>query len=180
GVFVVGEALGLEAEGGAQEGNAAAGEDAFLVGGAGGVHGVLDAGLFLLHLALGGGADVDLGHPARQLGDPLGQLFLIVIAGGFFQLLLDEGNAALDIGLLAGAFDDDGVVLIDLDLLGAAEVLDLNVFELDAEVLEDRLAAGEDGDVFEHGLAAVAVARSLEGGALEGPTQLVYDQRGQG
>ena len=40
---------------GPQQGDAAAGEDAFLVGGAGGVHGVLDARLLLLHLALGRG-----------------------------------------------------------------------------------------------------------------------------
>ena len=46
------------------------------------------------------------------------------------------------------------------DLLGVAEVLELDVLELDAEVLGDRLAAGEDRDVLEHGLAAVAEARA--------------------
>ena len=55
------------------------------------------------------------------------------------------------------------VVLVDLDLLGTAQVLELDVFELDAQVFEDRLAAGQDGDVFEHGLAAIAVARRLDG-----------------
>ncbi len=79
--------------------------------------------------------------------------------------LLDQADAALDVGLLAGAFDDDGVVLVDLDLLGPAQVLERDVFELDAEVFEDGLAAGEDGDVFEHGLAAIAVAGGLDGGS---------------
>src|SRR6516165_8744158 len=32
--------------------------------------------------------------------------------------------------------------------------------------------AGEDGDVFEHGLAAVAVAGGLDGGGLEGAADL--------
>ena len=44
--------------------------------------------------------------------------------------------------------------------LGAAEVGQFNALQLDAEVFADELAAGEDGDVFEHGLAAVAEARA--------------------
>ena len=77
-------------------------------------------------------------------------------------------------------FDDRRVVLVDLDLLGPAQVVERDVLQLDAEVLEDRLAAGQDGDVFEHGLAAVAVAGRLDGAALERAAELVDDQRGQG
>ncbi|GLR45825.1 hypothetical protein GCM10007880_63430 [Mesorhizobium amorphae] len=43
----------------------------------------------------------------------------------------------------------------------------------------DDLATGEDGDVFQHGLAAINEARSLDGGDLQAATQLVDDQRGQ-
>src|SRR5439155_20435142 len=85
-----------------------------------------------------------------------------------------------DFLFLAGAFDDGGVVLVDLDLLGAAQVAELNVFELDAEVLKDRLAAGEDGNVLEHRLAAVAVAGGFDGGAPERATELVDHQGRQG
>ena len=66
------------------------------------------------------------------------------------------------------------------DLLGAAEVGELDVFELDAEVLEDRLAAGEDGDVAEHRLAAIAVAGSLHGTDLQDAAELVDHERRQG
>ncbi len=48
------------------------------------------------------------------------------------------------------------------------------------EVLEDRLAAGQGGDVAEHGLAAVAVAGGLHGDDLEDPAELVDDQGRQG
>ena len=41
------------------------------------------------------------------------------------------------------------------------------------------LAAGEDRDVLEHGLAAVAVARGLDRRHLQRAAQLVDDQRGQ-
>ena len=60
-----------------------------------------------------------------------------------------------------------------------AEIGELDVFQLDAQVLEDRLAAGQHGDVAEHRLAAVAVAGSLDGGDLEDAAQLVDDQGGQ-
>ena len=79
----------------------------------------------------------------------------------------------------AGALDDRRVVLVDRDLLGLAEVLELDVLELDAEVLGDDLAAGEDRDVLEHRLAAVAEARRLHRGGLQRAAQLVDDQRGQ-
>ena len=53
---------------------------------------------------------------------------------------------------------------------------ELDVLEVDAEVFEDRLAAGQDGDVAEHGLAAVAVAGRLDGRDLEDAAELVDDQ----
>ena len=67
---------------GLQQGDAAAGDDAFLDGGAGGVQGVFEQGLAFLHLGLGGGADVDLGDAAGQLGQPLLQLLAVVLAVG--------------------------------------------------------------------------------------------------
>ena len=77
---------------------------------------------------------------------------------------------------LALTFDDGGVVLVDGDLLGLAEIRHLDVLQLDAEVFGDGLAAGEDGDVLQHGLAAIAEARSLHGRNLQGAAQLVDHQ----
>src|SRR5690606_10287081 len=91
----------------------------------------------------------------------------------------DLGNAALNLGLLAGAVDDGGVFLLDAHLLGAAEHVDTNVLKLDTEVFGDDLTTGEDGDVFQHGLAAIAEARRLDGSDLQAAAQLVDDQRGQ-
>src|SRR5262249_4745668 len=107
------------------------------------------------------------------------QLFLVVVAGGFVQLALDQAGAGLDFVALAGALDERGVFLVDLGLLAAAKVAELDALELDAQVLEDGLAPGQYGDVLEHGLAAVAVAGGLDGAALEGAADLVDDQRGQ-
>ena len=104
---------------------------------------------------------------------------LVIVAGGVFDLGANLLHTAFDVAGLAGAFDDRGVVLVDGDLLGAAEVLELHVLELDAEVFGDGLAAGEGGDVFEHGFAAIAKARGLDGSALQRAAELVDDQSRQ-
>ena len=52
------------------------------------------------------------------------------------------------------------------DFLAWPRSLQLDLVQLDAQVLHDRLAAGEDGDVFEHRLAAIAVTRRLHRGDI--------------
>src|SRR5690606_7715552 len=89
----------------AQQRDAAAGDDALLDGRAGRVQRVLDAGLLLLHLDLGGGTDADDGHAADQLREALLQLLAVVVRGGLLDLRADLRHAALDLLLLAGAVD---------------------------------------------------------------------------
>src|SRR6185437_1765895 len=163
---------------GAQQRAAAAGHDALFHRSAGGVERVVDAVLLLLDLDLGRAADLDDGHAAGQLGQTLLQLLAVVVRGGLLDLRLDLLHARLDVGLLAGAVDDRGLLFLDDHLLGAAQHVEGHVLELDAEVLGDELAAGEDRDVLEHGLAAVTEARRLDGGDLQSTTQLVDDERG--
>ena len=55
----------------------------------------------------------------------------------------------------------------------------LNAFQLDAGLFHDGLAAGQDRDVFQHRLAAVAEARSLHRAGIQRAAQLVDHQRGQ-
>jgi hypothetical protein len=49
----------------------------------------------------------------------------------------------------------------------------------DAEVLADGGAAGEDGDVLQHGLAAIAEAGGLHGRDFQSTAQLVDHERGE-
>ena len=92
--FVIFELELVERGDAAKQRHAAAGNDAFLHGRAGGVHGVFDASLLFLQLGFGGGADFDNGHAADQLGQALLELFLVVVGGGVLDLradLLDRG-----------------------------------------------------------------------------------------
>ena len=139
--------------------HAAAGDDALFESRAGGAQSVLDAVLLLFDLGLGGCADLDDRHAAGQLGQALLQLLAVEVGVGVLDLGLDLVDAALDLVEFAGAVDDGGVVLVDDHLAGAAELAHLGVLELETQLLGDDFAAGQDGDVFEHALAAVAEAR---------------------
>ena len=105
----------------ADDGYPATGQDAFFNGGAAGVQGIFNAGLLLFHGHFGGGADVDLGDPAGQLGEAFLEFLFVVVAGGGVDLGLEGVDAALDGGFFAGTFDDGGVVFVDADLFGPAE-----------------------------------------------------------
>jgi hypothetical protein len=60
-----------------------------------------------------------------------------------------------------------------------AEHGERDVLHLDAEIFRDRLAAGQHRDVLQHGLAAIAEARSLYSGNLEAAAQTVDDEGGE-
>ena len=109
------------------------------------MHGVLDAGLLLLHLGLGGRTDLDDGDAADELREPLLQLLAVVVRGGLLDLGADLLDAALDrLAACRAPSYDRRVVLVDDDLLASPRSSQLDVLELDAEVLGDELAAGED------------------------------------
>ena len=165
--------------GGADERNAAAGDNALFCSRAGGGERVVDAVLLLLHLGLGGSANLDDRNAADKLGETLLELLLVVVALGLFDLRTDLLHAAVDGLALTEAVDDGGVVLGDADLLGAAKVGERHILELHAEVFADDRTAREDGDVAEHGLAAVTEAGRLDGGHVQRATELVDDEGGE-
>ena len=91
------------------------------------------------------------------------------------QSIVREGMKSV----AAGAVDDRGVVLVDADLLRRAQHVQLDVLQLDAEVFADHGAAGEDRDVLQHRLPAIAEAGRLHRRHLQAAAQLVHHQRGQ-
>ena len=164
---------------GAEQGAAAADDDALFDGRAGGGERVFELGLLFLELDLGRGADLDHGHTAGQLGHAFLQLLAVEVRRRDVDLGLDFLDPVLDRLVRAGALDDGGVVLGGDHAPGAAEVGDLGLLERAAEFFGDQGAAGEDGDVFELGLAALAEAGGLDGEHVDRAAHLVDDQGGQ-
>src|SRR4029079_332501 len=95
------------------------------------------------------------GDAAAEFGQAFLQFFAVVVRRGLFDLTADLVHAALDLGALAVAFNDRRVFFVDDDALGAAEIFERNILELDAEVFGDAAATSENRDVFEHGFAAI-------------------------
>src|SRR5205814_1568408 len=159
--------------------NAAAGDDPLLERGASRLERVLDAVLLLLDLGLGRSADLDDGDTAGQLREALLELLAVEVGVGVLDLGLQLLDPALDRLGLAGPVDDRRCVLVDDDPAGTAELRELRVLELEAHLLGDHLAAGEDRDVLEHPLATIAEAGRLDRHGLEGAAELVDDDRGE-
>src|SRR5207244_6224203 len=102
-----------------------------------GVQRIFDASFLLFHLRLSRSANVDDRNAAGEFRQALLQFLAIVIAGRLFNLTTDLGDAALDIGLFAFAFNNGGVFLVDGDTLGSAHVIELDVLKFDTEVFAD-------------------------------------------
>src|SRR5690606_5983223 len=108
------------------------------------------------------------------------QLFTVVVGRGFLDLRANLLDAGFDGLAVAGAVDDRGVFLAHFDALGLAQFSQGSLLERHAGLFRDDGTTGEDGDVFQHGLAAVAEARILDGGGLQDATDVVHDQSRQG
>ena len=135
--------------------------------------------LALLELHLGGGADLDDGDSAGELGQALLQLLAVPVGIGVLDLGTDLCDATGNSIVRTCTIDDRGVVLGDGDGAGVAELFQGDLVELHAHVRGDDLATGEDGEILEDGLAAVTEAGSLDGGDVDDSAQLVDDQRRQ-
>ena len=73
--------------------------------------------------------------PPASLASRSCSFSLVVVGGRLLDLRLDLLHARFDVLLGAGAVDDGGVILVDFDPLGAAEHVERDVLELDAEIL---------------------------------------------
>ena len=107
------------------------------------------------------------------------QFLFVVIAGALLDLGADFLDAAFDITLLAFAADDGGVLFVRDNLLGAAEVLKRGGLELAAGLFRDHRTTGEDGNILQHGLAAVTKARGFDGQHVQHAAQFVQDEGGE-
>ncbi|EME96580.1 DNA polymerase II large subunit [Streptomyces mobaraensis NBRC 13819 = DSM 40847] len=165
---------------GVDQGGATTGDDALLDRGAGRGDGVLQTVLLLLELDLGGRAHADDAHAAGELGEALLELLAVPVRVGGLDLGLDLGHAAGDLGGVALAVDDGGVVLGDGHAAGGTEHVQADLVELEADLLGDDGGTGEGGHVAQHRLAAVAEAGGLDGDGVEGAADLVDDEGGEG
>ena len=182
--LLIGEAhgvdLGASGHHRLDQGHATAGHDALLDGRLCIAHGVLDAVFALLELDLCCRTDLDDGDAASQLGEALLELFAIVIGIRLLDLRTNLVDPTRDLIWITGSLDDGRLVLGDDHLACSAEQLQAGALQFEANLFRDDLGTGEDRDVLQHRLAAIAEARSLDRHGAEGATNLVDHQGRQG
>ena len=105
------------------------------------------------------------------------ELLAIVVGGRVLDLSLNFGHTTADTGLFAATAHEGRVVFLDNDLFTPTEVFEGGGVELAADLVGDDGSAGEDRDVLEHGLSAVAKTWGFDGDAVEGAAELVHDER---
>ncbi len=94
------------------------------------MQGVFHAGLLLLHVRFGRGANGHNRHAAGQFGEPFLELLAIVIAGGRFDALADLFDPLLHVSIRTGALHQGGGVLGDGDFLRPAQLLSVTFSSL--------------------------------------------------
>src|SRR6185437_13345769 len=151
----------------------AAGNDTFFNCSAGSVQGVVDAVFLFFHFYFGSSTYVENGYTAGQFGQTLLQLFLIVIGSGGFDLGLDLVDAGRDLVFFTLSTNDRGVVFVDTYRCRSAQIAQISAFQFITLLFADHDTLGEDRDVLEHFLAAVAKAGSLNGSHLDGTPKFI-------
>jgi len=142
--------------------------------------GIFDTGFLFFHLNFCGSANLDHGNTASQLGHALLQFLTVVVRSGFFDLNADLFHTSFDVASGAMAVDDDGVFFAHFDALGLTQVCQCHFFECQADFFGNHFAAGQDSDVFQHGFATIAEARSFDSHNLQDTTNGVDHQSCQG
>jgi hypothetical protein len=122
------------------------------------VKSILHSCLLLLHFNLCGRADIDDRHPANDLGQSFLQLFTVVIGSGLLDLVRICLTRPSMVDLLPAPS-----TIVMLSILGFTypEIVDRNVFKLNAHVFGNYLTASQNGNVLKHGLAPVTKSGSL-------------------
>ena len=163
----------------ADVGRAPSGNNALFNGCTGCVQCIIHSVLLLLHLHFSSSTNVENSNTTCEFGEALLQLLLVVIRSRGFDLGLDLTNACVNLVFCSAAIDNGGVVLVDGHFLCGAQVSKCHIFEFQSGLFRDDLTAGQDGDVLQHGLAAVAESRCLNSRHFERAADLVHHEGGQ-
>ena len=170
----------VELLGSVEEGNTTAGNDTLITGSTGGAERILDTVLELGDLNLRGTADLDDGDTTGEAAETLLELLLIVLGGGEIESTGDGVHALLNLGLLAGAAHDDGVVLRDDDLIGSAKNVKFSLIKNETNILADELGTSGNGNILHGVLSVITEAGRLDGADLEATSELVENEGGKG
>ena len=159
--------------------HATSGHDALFDSGTCGTECVVAAVFLLLLFGLTGCTDLEHAHAAREFAETFLEFLLVVVRSRVFDLVFDLLHALGNVFFLTGTVHNGGIVLRHGDFFSGAEHVERSLLKFESLVLTDHHAAGEHGDVLEHGLATVAESGRLHGTNLQLRAQAVHHEGGQ-
>ena len=118
--------------------NATTNDHAFFNGGTCGVHGIFNPCFLLFHFDFSCRTNVNHSDTTGEFREAFLQFFAVVVRCCVFNLPTDLIDTSLDGFSRAFAFDDGGVIFVDNHAFGTTEVVQGDVFEVDAEVFRDN------------------------------------------
>src|SRR5439155_11971157 len=107
------------------------------------------------------------------------QLLAVPVGVGLLDLTADLRDAGVDLALRGGAVRDRRGVLRDDNSTSTTQHIYAGLVELEADLGRDDLAAGDDREVLQERLAAVAEERRLDRDGRKRLADGVDDQRGE-
>ena len=163
----------------AKQSNATTRNNSFFDGGSCCSQRIIDEIFAFLHFRFGVGTNTNLSNSTSQLCQSFLKFFAIVLAICFRDFLSNHRHTTVNISLLTSPLNDSRVLGINTNFFSYTKISELDTFELDAQVLENSLRIGQDGNIFQHRLAAVSVTWSLDRTDLQNPSHLINNESGQ-
>ena len=140
---------------------------------------VLNAQFLFFHFGLGCRAYADNRHAACEFCKSFLQFFAVKVRGCGFDLALNLCYAAFDGVAVACTVHNGGVLFGNLNLLCAAELGQVCVFQFQTKVGSDDFAACENGDVLQHFFSSVTEAGRLYANTGKRAAQFIDENGGK-
>ena len=137
---------------------------------------IVYAVFLLFHLDFGRSADVENRYAARQLGQTLLQLLLVVVRLRNLDARTYLRDAGCDSRFVARTVYYRRILLVEGNLVGGSEHSEIRIFDLHTLVGRYHGRTRQHGDIFEYLLAAIAETGSLAGRDLQRAAQFVYHE----
>ena len=162
-----------------KQSNTAAGDNAFFNRSTGCIQGIIDTVFFLFNFNFGSAADFQNSNTAGNFSQSFLQLFTVIIGGRFFNLFTNLSRAGSNQILLAVTVNDSRVIFGNFDSFRRTQHIQSNIFNLHAQLFGNNLSTGQNGNILQHGFAAIAETRSLNRTNLQAAANTVDNQRSQ-
>ena len=146
--------------------HATTGHDTFFDSSASGAKCIVATVFLFLLFGFASRTHLEHAHAAREFAQTFLELLFVVFRSGVLDFVLDLLDTLRNSVFVAISVHNSGEVLRNTHFVGRTQHVDCGLFELQTLLFADNNTASEHSNVFEHGFATVAEARSFHSANL--------------